>query len=212
MERLTRHRERGRDARAELDAVLDAGFVATLATVADGRPWVVPMLYARSGDRVLLHGSTGAGALQHVADGAPVALCVTHLDGIVVAHSTFDSSANYRSAVVHGTMERLTGEEAASALDALSNAVIPGRVAEVRSPTAKERAATVAMALPILPGRWTVKVRSGGPGEPDETDEAQDVWCGVVPVAPVYGRPEPAPWSAGPLPASVAALVAGDRW
>lgn len=211
MERLTRHRERGRDARAELDAVLDGGFVATLATVVDGRPWVVPMLYAREGDRILVHGSTGAGALQHVAAGAPVALCVTHLDGIVVAHTTFESSANYRSAVVHGTLERLTGDEARDALDVLSDNVIPGRVAEVPPTTGKERAATVAMALPITPGRWTVKVRSGGPSEPDEPDQRVDVWCGVVPVAPVYGRPEPARWSVGPLPASVANLVAGDR-
>ena len=56
------------------------------------------MLYGRDGDRILLHGSIGAGALRHVAAGAPAALCVTHLDGWVYAHTLFDSSANYRSA------------------------------------------------------------------------------------------------------------------
>lgn len=103
---------RSRPARADLDAVLDAGLVGTLSTVVDGAPWVVPLLYARDGDRILLHGSTGAGALRHVADGAPAALSVVHLDGIVVAHTTFDSSANYRSAVVYGTLRPITDPEA----------------------------------------------------------------------------------------------------
>jgi hypothetical protein len=43
------------------------------------------MLYARDGERLLLHGSTGAGALRTVASGAPATLCVAVLDGIVVA-------------------------------------------------------------------------------------------------------------------------------
>ena len=103
-ERLTRKPDRGHLERDELDALLDEVLAGTLSTVVDGRPWVVPMLYARDGDRILLHGSTGAGALRHVAAGAPAALSVTVVDGLVVAHSTFDSSANYRSAVVHGEL------------------------------------------------------------------------------------------------------------
>src|ERR1043165_6491691 len=82
---IRRERERARTARADLDSVLDSASVGTLATVLEGQPWVVPMLYARDGDRILLHGSTGAGALRHVAAGAPAAFCVTLLDGIVVA-------------------------------------------------------------------------------------------------------------------------------
>src|ERR1700754_4566247 len=99
---INRHRARARDERADLDAVLDAGYhVGTLSTVADGRPWVVPMLYGRAGDRILMHGSGGAGALRYVGAGAPAALCVAHMDGWVYGHSLFSSSANYRSAVVH---------------------------------------------------------------------------------------------------------------
>ena len=69
---LTRMKEMRRSDRAELDRLLDEELVGTLATVTtDGEPWAVPMLYARVGDRVLLHGSTGAGALRRVAAGAP---------------------------------------------------------------------------------------------------------------------------------------------
>lgn len=181
--------------------------MGTLSTVLDGRPWVVPMLFARDGDRILLHGSTGAGALRQVASGAPAALCVTVLDGLVVAHSTFDSSANYRSAVIQGALTPLRDEDAARALDVLSDRLLPGRVAEVRPPTARERAATLAMALPIVDGAWIYKSRTGGPGEPDEPTDA---WTGVVPLRTVAGQALPSAHatSAGlPQPESVDRLL-----
>jgi len=43
-DRLTRHRERGSDERAALDALLDSEWTGVLATVVDGEPWAVPML------------------------------------------------------------------------------------------------------------------------------------------------------------------------
>jgi nitroimidazol reductase NimA-like FMN-containing flavoprotein (pyridoxamine 5'-phosphate oxidase superfamily) len=81
-DQINRHRERARHERQDLDDVLDAEHnVGTLSTVIKGKPWVVPMLYARVGDRILLHGSVGAGALRHVSAGAPAALSVTFIDG-----------------------------------------------------------------------------------------------------------------------------------
>ncbi|WP_158239779.1 DUF1272 domain-containing protein [Phycicoccus duodecadis] len=209
-QRLTRKPERGAAGRAELDALLDEVLVGTLSTVVDARPWVVPMLFARDGDRILLHGSTGAGALRQVAAGAPAALTVVSLDGIVVAHTTFDSSANYRSAVVHGVLTPLGPDEAAAALDLLSDRLIPGRTCEVRPSTRREQAATLTMALPVTEGQWLYKARSGGPGEPDEPT---DVWTGVLPLRVVAEPPEPAPASvaaAREVPASVLTLL--DRW
>ncbi len=203
---MNRHPERARTARDDLYAVLDASLVGTLSTVVDGRPWVVPMLYARDGDRLLIHGSTGAGALRHVAAGAPVALSVTLMDGLVVAHSTFESSANYRSAVVHGTLEPLTGAEQVRALDTLSDRLIPGRVAEVPPIRRKEAAATLAMWLPVVDGQWTVKVRDAWSDVPDEPT---DVWIGIVPVRTGYGEPVAAPFCppGAEVPPSVRRLV-----
>ena len=204
---LHRHPERGRPERAELDAILDAHPVGTLSTVVDGRPWVVPMLFARDGDRLILHGSTGAGALRQVAAGSPAALCVTLLDGVVVAGSTFACSANYRSAVVHGTLTPLQGPEKAQALDALSDRLIPGRVGEVRAMTDKELAATLAMTLPIVDGQWIAKVRTGPPGSPEP---GGGVWEGVVPVRLTADDPQPAPWITDQaVPDSVARLRVG---
>ena len=207
VERLRRHAERGRADRASLDALLDEVLSGTLSTVVDGRPWVVPMLFARDGDRILLHGSTGAGALRQVAAGAPAALCVTVVDGLVIAHSTFDSSANYRSAVVHGRLTPLAGPDRTAALLRLSERLIPGRTAEVRATTRREESATLAMALPITDGQWLLKERAGGPSSPEEETGA---WCGVVPLRVAAGAPEAAPWTlaAGtPVPPSVVGLL-----
>ncbi len=202
---LTRMSERGSADRADLDALLDSGFVGVLATTVDGEPWVVPMLYGRDGDRILLHGSTGAGALRQVAAGAPAAFCVVAVDGLVVAESTFESSANYRSAVIRGRLQPLRAQERTEALREITEGIIPGRNAEVRPSTAKEEAATMGLTLAIEADNWLLKSRDGLPGDPGEP---VDVWCGVIPLALTAGKPEAAPWSVGPVPASVANFVA----
>ena len=209
LNQINRHRERARSDRADLDAVLDAGdHVGSLSTVVDGRPWVVPMLYGRAGDRVLLHGSVGAGALRHVAAGAPAALCVTHLDGWVYGHTLFDSSANYRSAVVHGALVQLAGDEAVAALTAISDRLMPGRSAEVPPHTKKQVAATTALAMDITEGEWTVKIRAGGPSEPEE-DVDPGLWTGVLPVTAAYRSPQPAGRVAPgtPVPPSILSIL-----
>jgi nitroimidazol reductase NimA-like FMN-containing flavoprotein (pyridoxamine 5'-phosphate oxidase superfamily) len=206
---LTRLKEKRRSGRAELDRLLDGELVATLATVTtDGRPWAVPMFYARDGDRLLLHGSTGAGALRQVAAGAEAVVAVTAIDALVIATSLFEHSANYRSAVVRGELRRLTGQEAVAALDRLSDALIPGRGEEVRGHLKKEVAATVALALDITDDNWLLKVSEGDVDE--ELDVVpDDVWTGLVPVVRTYGEPVRSPWLPEdlPVPPSVRALV-----
>ena len=201
LDRLHRKPDRAGD-RALLDDLLDEVTVGTLSTVVDGLPWSVPMLFARDGDRVILHGSTGAGALRHVADGAPATFTVFALDGIVVADVLFDHSANYRSAVIRGAL-RTVRDEASSTLDVLSDKLIPGRVAEVRDHSRKEIAATTTLVLPIVDGQWIAKARSGPPGEPEDPTS----WTGVVPVRTVYDPPVTA--TGATPPDSVRRLVSG---
>ncbi len=197
---LTRKPDRAGD-RAMLDALLDEVKVGTLSTVVDGLPWSVPMLFARDGDAILLHGSTGAGALRHVAAGAPVTFTVFAMDGLVVADSLFDHSANYRSAVVQGALE--PADDAKAVLEVLSDKLIPGRVAEVRDMTSKELAATTALRLPVVDGQWIVKGRQGGPSSPSTE------WTGVVPMRTVYDPP--VTHSGETPPDSVLALVDSTR-
>lgn len=203
---LTREKDRRVRDRAVLDLLLDEVLVGTLATVTtDGRPWAVPMLFARDGDRILLHGSTGAGVLRRVTAGAEGVLAVHVLDGLVLATSMFEHSANYRSAVVRGALQRLTGDDAVEALDLISDGLVPGRRAEVRGMLPKEVSATVALALDITDDNWLLKVNDG---DTDEEFFEAGVWTGVLPVRTEYGEPQRSAWLGDdvPVPPSVEAL------
>src|SRR3954462_6328736 len=192
--------------RADLDALLDTARVGHFAVVADdGTPAVIPTMVVRDGDRVLGHGSTGPRWMRRLATGVPTALAVTAYDGLVVARSAFESSLRYRSAVVFGACVVLPDTEKEHALDLVTDALIPGRVAEVRRPTKAELAATLVLALPL--DDWSLKVSAGWPDdEPD--DIAGPAWAGVVPLRQTYDDPLPAPALAPGIgvPPSVAAL------
>lgn len=177
--RLTRMRERQVFDRDALDEILDEALIAHVALVRDFGPVVLPTLFARDGDDVLIHGSTGGGMFRQAANGAAIGVGVTLVDGLVFARSTFDSSMNYRSAMLIGVAEAVTEDAAkARALDVLSERIMPGRPAELRATTAKERAATLVLRLPI--GEASVKVRSAGPSDDDGADPT--LWAGVVPL------------------------------
>jgi len=188
--------------RAELHAILDDALVAHVAVVRDGLPLVLPFACARDGDTLLLHGSTGAGLLR-LASGAPVCVEVTHLDGLVVARTSFDSSMRYRSAVVHGAAEVLEGEEKVAALETLTDHLLPGRTAEVRDATPKEQAATLVLRVPLASA--SVKVAAGPPDVDPDDHEPREVWSGLLPLRVVAQEPVAAPdVPAGvPVPESV---------
>ncbi|MFC6345213.1 pyridoxamine 5'-phosphate oxidase family protein, partial [Nocardioides hankookensis] len=95
----------------------------------------------------------------------------------------------------------------AASLDAFSEVLVPGRTAEVRPPSRKELAATLALSLPIRPDGWLLKVADDWPATPEEADADPDVWSGLVPVRTVLEDPVPAPWATGlPVPPSVRRL------
>lgn len=195
--------------RRDLHDVLDAGLVAHVAGCLDGVPVVLPVAHARDGDRLLLHGSTGAGLLRRAAAGAPLSVAVTVLDGLVFARSLYDSSMNYRSAVVFGRATPVPEEEKPAALRLLSERLMPGRWAEVRPPTRRELAGTLVLALPL--DEASVKVSAGPPTDSDDPPPDPAVWAGALPLHTVAGRPEPAPDvpSGVPVPPSVHAAAAG---
>lgn len=193
------------DDRAALDALLDSALVGHFALVADdGTPMVIPTAVVRDGDRVLCHGSTGSRWMRRLADGATTALAVTAYDGLVVARSAFESSIRYRSAVLFGRCTVVTDDNE-RLLDLVTDALLPGRVAEVRRPTKAELAATVVLALPI--DDWSLRISDGWP-EDTESDVAGSAWAGVVPLRPAYADPQPAPdLTPGiPVPPSVVGL------
>ncbi|MDQ1021154.1 pyridoxamine 5'-phosphate oxidase family protein [Streptomyces afghaniensis] len=171
-------------------SILDEAYVCHLGFVRDGAPVVLPTLYARVGERLYVHGSTGSRPLREAGQadpGLPVCLTVTHVDGLVLARSAFHHSINYRSVVVHGVARDVTDpEEKRQALDALVDHVVPGRSSDSRPANRKELAATAVIRLDL--DEVSAKVRTGG-----ANDEPEDLtlphWAGVVPLHKGYDTP-----------------------
>jgi nitroimidazol reductase NimA-like FMN-containing flavoprotein (pyridoxamine 5'-phosphate oxidase superfamily) len=195
-------------------AILDEGWVCHLGFVRGDAPVVLPTIYARVGERLYLHGSTGsrpmraAGASHGEEPGLPVCVTVTHVDGVVLARSAFHHSVNYRSVVVHGTAHQVTDpEEQRLALDALVDHVVPGRSRESRPANKKELAATMVVRVDLT--EVSAKIRTGGAND-DPEDLGLPHWAGVLPLRKGYEAPLPhealAPGTE--LPAHITALLA----
>ena len=188
---------------AARDAILDEGLVCHVGLVEGGQPFVMPTGYARDGDRLLLHGSRASRLMKALAAGAPVCITVTLLDGLVLSRSAFHHSMNYRSVVVFGTGRPLPdGEGSYKALHRFTDKLTPGRWDEIRLPNEKEMAGTLVVEVALT--EWSVKSRSGPPGDEPE-DMAHPAWSGVVPLKLVAAPPVQDPTQAkAPAPPHVA--------
>jgi hypothetical protein len=169
-------------------AVLDAALVAHIGYIIDGQPFVTPTSFWREGTRLYWHGSAAGRMLKAQAEGLPVCVTVTHLDGLVLARSAFNHSLNYRSAMVFGTARLLPEEEKAAALTAFMERLCPGRSAQARPGSAAELKQTSIMVLEIEEA--VVKTRTGAPHDNPE-DMELPVWAGVVPLSLHVGPVEP---------------------
>ena len=179
--RIRRLPERQATDQDQLYAAIDAGLVAHVAVNRDGQPVVLPVGYARDGDSLLIHGSTGSGIFRQLAAGRPLAVCITHLDGLVFARSAFDSSMNYRSVMVLGRASVVPDAEKQAALEVIVDHLMPGRAAEVRPMTRRELAATLVLRIPLAEA--SMKVRAKGASEEPDDGEDRAVWAGVLPIS-----------------------------
>jgi hypothetical protein len=178
---VRRHPERANYDRGAAYAVLDAACVGHVAFVLDGQPFVIPMLYARDGDRLLLHGGMSSRLLKALATGTECCVAVTHVDGLVLARSQFHHSVNYRSVVAFGRARVIEDRtDKAAALVRLVEAIVPGRTSDARAADRQELNATVVLGLPIAD--LSLKSRSGDPSDAVD-DLAFPVWSGVIPLA-----------------------------
>jgi uncharacterized protein len=189
--RITRMPARAAYDRAIINAILDEGVICHIGFVADGQPVVLPTIYARDGDRLLLHGSAASRMLRSLRDGVPVCVTVTLQDGLVLARSAYHHSMNYRSVVIFGIASEIVGaERKIAAMESIVNHVMPGRWSEVRHPNDGELKATMVLSLPI--SEASAKVRTGPPLD-DEEDYAINVWAGELPLRLVAQAPKADP-------------------
>ncbi|MFQ5601486.1 MAG: pyridoxamine 5'-phosphate oxidase family protein [Candidatus Krumholzibacteriia bacterium] len=160
---VKRLKERGCYDRQVIHRILDEGIVCHLGFVVDGQPFVIPMGYARAGNKLLLHGSVASRLMRMLGAGCDACVTVTLLDGLVLARS---------------------------ALDQLVEHLVPGRTQDARRPTDEELAATAVLEIPLDEASAKLRV---GPPKDDEEDLKLDVWAGVVPLRLTPLEPEAHP-------------------
>lgn len=188
---ISRHDERASYDREVANAILDEGLVAHVGLDTGSGPMVIPMTYARLGDELYLHGAVASRWLSSFVEGRQVSVCVTILDGLVLAQSAFSHSMNYRSVVAFGVARVIEDKEKKSAaFKALLEHLVPGRWDDSRQPDKKETDATTVLSMPI--DEASVKIRSGPP-----KDAAKDLelgyWSGVIPLGLTSGVAIPDP-------------------
>lgn len=196
--RLRRLPEKGRKDLQLARDIIDEARICHVGFTVDDQPYVVPMALARDGDRILLHGSVVSRLMKNLAAGLPCCVTVTHLDGLVLARSAFNSSMNYRSLMVFGSASLISDPaQKKRGLDSLVEHLLPGRIAELRESTRKELNATTLLSLPLE--TFSIKV---GEGPPDDTksDIGTPIWAGVIPLELTAGKPEAAPDMAPGIP------------
>ncbi len=183
--RVRQLREKASYDRETVHRVLDAGLVAQVAFLQDGAPVVVPMIYGRDGDTILLHGARKARVIRLLEETEQACLNVTLLDSLVLARSAFNSSMEYRSVTVFGTPHLVEGSEAKlQAMRIISEQAMPGRWDELREPHDREIKMTGVIALEID----TASAKIADSGVDDEDDDYEiPVWAGVLPITLSFG-------------------------
>ncbi len=188
---IKRVRQRAHYDENTVHAVLDASWIAHVSFAdTSGQPFVIPMLYAREGNALMLHGSIASRLLRTLGEGIDACVCVTLVDGLVLARSHFHHSVNYRSVVAFGRATPVTDDALkAAAFARFVDAIVPGRAEESRAADRNELSATTLLRFDIEDA--SAKIRTGGPKD-DPADAGLPVWSGVVPLQSSHASPVPA--------------------
>jgi uncharacterized protein len=179
--RIRQFPQRGSYDRATIYRILDEGLVCHIGFVEDDEPLVIPMNYARDGDRLLLHGAHNSRLVRTLAAGVPICITVTLIDGLVVAERAAHHSMNYRSVMVFGRAAEITDEEEkAAALRAFNEHFLPGHGDYALPPTAAEIRGVAVLEIPL--NEASAKVRSGPPIAAAQSEVDSEQWSGEIPL------------------------------
>ena len=171
-------------------AIIDEALFCHLGIIHDGKHVVIPTIHARMGNHIVFHGSN-ASRLLKISNNNEICVTITLLDGLVMARSLFNSSMNYRSAVIFGKGEIIKDHnERMAAFKSITDHIAPGRWDDARQPTNSELKQTSVVRMPI--DEASAKISVGPPDDEDE-DYALDYWAGVIPINQTYGEPESDP-------------------
>ena len=185
---VQRHADREVHEKLDIEKLLDSQYVAHVGFIDPdiNAPFVIPMGFARDGNRILIHGSTGSRIMMTIAKGIDLCVTITQLNAIVVARSAFNSSMNYESVMIFGKARVLNENEKEIALERITSKLVPGLWEYGRPMTKKESAATLIVELTL--DKVSAKARTGEPSD-DTEDIALPLWAGILPISTTIGDP-----------------------
>ena len=185
--KLNRHPERGSFDKETIYKIIDEERYCHVSFLQDNKPFIIPTIHARMDNNIILHGAKASRMLKHISAGNEVCIAITLMDGLVLARSVFHHSMNYRSVVIFGKGEEVMNKEAKlSALQAVTDHLLPGRWKDARQPNEKELNSTTVVSVKIEEA--SAKIRTGPPKD-EEEDYDLPVWAGVLPLIPMLSEP-----------------------
>ncbi|CAM1506436.1 Fc.00g060770.m01.CDS01 [Cosmosporella sp. VM-42] len=137
-------------------------------------------------------------------EGIPMCIAASHIDGLVLALSSFSHSYNYRSAILFGYATVVQSEEERLyAMELITDSVVPDRWRNTRLPPTKgELQSTSILKVKIASG--SAKIRAGNAHDDKhdmENEEIQDsIWTGVLPIHQEMGTPLPSSYNRVEVP------------
>ncbi|MCB0278693.1 MAG: pyridoxamine 5'-phosphate oxidase family protein [Calditrichaeota bacterium] len=161
--------------------IIDSTILCHVAFKQNEQVFLIPMVFCRMDDRIILHGAKTSRLLQALCSGVQVTISFTTIQSLVMARSAFHHSVNYRSVIVYGSGREIQSEnDKMSAMAALVEHIAKGRWEDCRKPNKKELNATTIVEIKIEDA--SAKQRSGPPID-DDDDYNLDHWAGLIEIA-----------------------------
>jgi len=141
-----------------------------IAFIANNRPVSIPMTFWRVDDHLYFHVANKSRLQKHLEAGGELCVSFARYEAWIMSKSAFHHSANYRSAVLFCTGERVTEPaEFDRVFNVLLDQMEEGRSSQVRPPNEKERRITSLMKLTINEGSFKQR-DEGVHEEPEDLD------------------------------------------
>lgn len=154
-------------------------------------------------------------ARSNPAQGLPVCIAATKLDGLALSLTPNTHSYNFRSAIIQGYAKVVTDvQEKLWAMELITNSVVPNRWRNTRVPPDQaEMQSTAVLKVRVVDG--SAKVRQGDksadPKDIGDADLVSRVWTGVVPVWQHFGEPIPSHENKKAVPEYLEAFITGSN-
>ena len=156
--------------------------LAHLGFIHNQRAIIIPITIWLHNDALYIHVANKSRIQKLLESGGELCVSVAECSEWVMSKSAYHHSANYRSAVLYCTGERITDiDEFDGSFKSVINDLEKDRWQHIRPPSVQERKGTALMKLTIQEGSF--KQRTGGPNEEPE-DMELPVWHGTLPACP----------------------------